>query len=79
VYWRTERAVLPLFVKIGVETFTTTAANSPHRAAVTAMAQTVPAPIGSAPKGEGAPAEFSLGNAIQTQPELPKRSAAHYL
>ena len=62
------------------------APNSPLRASVTAMAQTVPAQIesvqvGSATTSAGAPGVAPLGNAFQAPPDPapPKRSPAHYL
>ena len=60
------------------------APNSPHRAAVTALAQPakqVVVQTEPATTGEGAPGVAPLGHAIPPTPELapPKRSKAHYL
>ena len=53
------------------------APNSPLRAAVTALAAVAqPAQTGT---GEGVTGMAPDGNAVQTQPEPPKRSPAHYL
>ena len=57
------------------------APNSPHRAAVTALAQPPTRQTEPANMSEGAPGAVPLGRAIPATPEpaTPKRSKAHYL
>ena len=57
------------------------APNSPHRAAVTALAQPPTRQTEPANMSEGAPGVVPLGHAIPPTPEpaTPKRSKAHYL